>query len=317
MVRDHRKLQHPGPVPARRLAHLGRDHLSVLVPGGGPRESLSRSAHGAQDRVCRLRFRAGDVGVARHAADRGCVAAPLSFAPNCSMSRCSTGCAGSRGGSRRWCPRSSASLLDTAIFFTLAFAGTDVPWVTLAFGDFGVKLAIALFALVPFRVALALVRPAPEPGPGPWHRGKPIRPGHGLCRCLPGWSWRRRLALPGTFMSGLAAIALVGAVIAAVHHAEVVAHRVGEPFGTLVLAVAVTVIEVALIVSVMLSGGPRQGSAAARHGVRRHHDLLQRHRRALPADGRHAPSRAGIPGAGRERRVGRSLRLVSSVDGPA
>jgi Ca2+:H+ antiporter len=45
-------------------------------------------------------------------------------------------------------------------------------------------------------------------------------------------------------------------VLAAVHHAEVVAHRVGEPFGTLVLAVAVTVIEVALIVSVMRGGGP-------------------------------------------------------------
>jgi Ca2+:H+ antiporter len=48
---------------------------------------------------------------------------------------------------------------------------------------------------------------------------------------------------------------LVAAVFAAVYHAEVVAHRVGEPFGTLVLAVAVTVIEVALIVSVMLTGG--------------------------------------------------------------
>jgi uncharacterized PurR-regulated membrane protein YhhQ (DUF165 family) len=55
-----------------------------------------------------------------------------------------------------------ASVLDTAIFFTLAFAGTDMPWVTLALGDLGVKLAIALFALVPFRVALALVRPRPD-----------------------------------------------------------------------------------------------------------------------------------------------------------
>ena len=42
---------------------------------------------------------------------------------------------------------------------------------------------------------------------------------------------------------------------AAVHHAEVVAHRVGEPFGTLILALSVTVIEVALIVTIMLSGG--------------------------------------------------------------
>ncbi len=53
-----------------------------------------------------------------------------------------------------------ASVVDTAIFFTLAFAGTDMPWVTLALGDLAVKLAIALFALVPFRVALALVRPS-------------------------------------------------------------------------------------------------------------------------------------------------------------
>jgi Ca2+:H+ antiporter len=43
-------------------------------------------------------------------------------------------------------------------------------------------------------------------------------------------------------------------VFAAVWHAEVVAHRLGEPFGTLVLALAVTIIEVALIVSVMLAG---------------------------------------------------------------
>lgn len=57
-------------------------------------------------------------------------------------------------------------------------------------------------------------------------------------------------------MVAACAAALIGAVIAAVHHAEVVAHRVGEPFGTLVLAVAITVIEVALIVSVMLAGGP-------------------------------------------------------------
>jgi uncharacterized PurR-regulated membrane protein YhhQ (DUF165 family) len=54
----------------------------------------------------------------------------------------------------------AGSVLDTAIFFSLAFAGTDVPWVTLALGDFGVKLAIALFALLPFRLALLWVRPA-------------------------------------------------------------------------------------------------------------------------------------------------------------
>lgn len=60
-------------------------------------------------------------------------------------------------------------------------------------------------------------------------------------------------ALPGLVL--LLAAGLACSVIAAVHHAEVIAHRVGEPFGTLVLALAVTVIEVALIVSMMLSGG--------------------------------------------------------------
>ena len=60
----------------------------------------------------------------------------------------------------------------------------------------------------------------------------------------------------GSLLAVLCAAALIGSVIAAVHHAEVVAHRVGEPFGTLVLAVAVTVIEVALILSMMLAGGP-------------------------------------------------------------
>jgi Ca2+:H+ antiporter len=55
---------------------------------------------------------------------------------------------------------------------------------------------------------------------------------------------------------------LVGAVLAAVHHAEVVAHRVGEPFGSLVLAVAVTVIEVALIVTLMVSGGSETDTLA-------------------------------------------------------
>jgi Ca2+:H+ antiporter len=51
------------------------------------------------------------------------------------------------------------------------------------------------------------------------------------------------------------ASALIASVFVAVHHAEVVAHAVGEPFGTLILALAVTIIEVALIVSLMMSGG--------------------------------------------------------------
>jgi Ca2+:H+ antiporter len=71
--------------------------------------------------------------------------------------------------------------------------------------------------------------------------------------------WERPL---GWLLLLLVAVALVGAVLAAVHHAEVIALRVGEPFGTLILAFAVTVIEVALIVALMLTGGPETGALA-------------------------------------------------------
>ena len=60
--------------------------------------------------------------------------------------------------------------------------------------------------------------------------------------------------------------ALVAAVVGAVHHAEVIAHRTGEPLGTIVLALAVTVIEAALVISIMLAGG-EQGAAVARDTV--------------------------------------------------
>lgn len=60
----------------------------------------------------------------------------------------------------------------------------------------------------------------------------------------------------GSTLAGFCVLALGAAVFAAVHHAEVVAHRVGEPFGTLVLALAVTAIESSLILSMMLAGGP-------------------------------------------------------------
>ncbi len=72
---------------------------------------------------------------------------------------------------------------------------------------------------------------------------------------------------PGTAAAALIGVVLVGAVLAAVYHAEVVAHRVGEPFGSLVLAVAVTVIEVGLILTLMLSGGGKDTSSLARDTV--------------------------------------------------
>jgi Ca2+:H+ antiporter len=67
---------------------------------------------------------------------------------------------------------------------------------------------------------------------------------------------------PAVWLVLVIAAALIAAVVAAVHHAEVVAHRVGEPFGSLVLAIAVTVIEVALVVSVMLAGGASAATLA-------------------------------------------------------
>ena len=72
-------------------------------------------------------------------------------------------------------------------------------------------------------------------------------------------TWGEKL---GTGMVVVAAALLIGAVLAAVHHAEVVAARVGEPFGSLVLAAAVTVIEVALIVELMASGGNEAATLA-------------------------------------------------------
>src|SRR5277367_3298510 len=70
----------------------------------------------------------------------------------------------------------------------------------------------------------------------------------------------------GGFFIVLIAIGVAGGVFAAVHHADVIAHRVGEPYGTLVLALAVTLIEVGLIVSLMIAGGPAT-SALARDTV--------------------------------------------------
>ncbi|WP_375485291.1 calcium:proton antiporter [uncultured Mycobacterium sp.] len=72
-------------------------------------------------------------------------------------------------------------------------------------------------------------------------------------------TWGREI---GWILAVLEGVLLAGAVLAAVHHAEVVAHRVGEPFGSLVLAVAVTTIEVALIVTLMASGGDKSATLA-------------------------------------------------------
>ncbi|QWE22959.1 ionic transporter y4hA [Polynucleobacter sp. AP-Jannik-300A-C4] len=60
--------------------------------------------------------------------------------------------------------------------------------------------------------------------------------------------------LSQTWFITLMGITLVGAALSAVHHAEVIAHKTGEPYGTLVLSISVTIIEVSLIIAMMLSG---------------------------------------------------------------
>src|SRR4051794_30635549 len=93
---------------------------------------------------------------------------------------------------------------------------------------------------------------------------------------IPWWAWASPLLawvmlvlsffVHGSIVDSAAGAVLIATVFAAVYHAEVVAHRTGEPFGTLVLAVAVTVIEVALIVSVMVSA-PAEKAGLARDTV--------------------------------------------------
>jgi Ca2+:H+ antiporter len=71
---------------------------------------------------------------------------------------------------------------------------------------------------------------------------------------------------PGFAVAIVLAIILIGAILVAVHHAEVIAHRVGEPFGSLILAVAVTIIEVGLIVT-LSAGGDEHAATLARDTV--------------------------------------------------
>lgn len=94
----------------------------------------------------------------------------------------------------------------------------------------------------------------------------------------PAWTWAAP-AIGGVFlllsvlapqMPGLVLLlcaGLLGSVTSAVHHAELIAHKVGEPFGTLVLALSITTIEVALIVSMMLSAGPAEAQALPRDTI--------------------------------------------------
>ena len=51
------------------------------------------------------------------------------------------------------------STVDTFLFFSISFYGTSVPWLTLALGDLGVKIFVALMMLIPFRLLLKTFKP--------------------------------------------------------------------------------------------------------------------------------------------------------------
>ena len=173
-------------------------------------------------------------------------------------------------------------------------------------------------------------RPPGPGGPEPWDRSDRLTacraatlgtrsgapPGPSSSRCWPSSRWRS----PGAGTSARSSVALValvlaGAVLAAVHHAEVVAHRVGEPFGSLVLAVAVTVIEVALIVTLMVSGGAKAESLARDTVFAAVMITCNGDRRALPARRRprHGVARFNAEGTGAALATVVSLATLSLV----
>ena len=57
---------------------------------------------------------------------------------------------------------SAGSIVDTFLFFSIAFVGTGVPWVTLSLGDLAVKLFVALVMLLPFRLLINTFKPVAE-----------------------------------------------------------------------------------------------------------------------------------------------------------
>ena len=52
------------------------------------------------------------------------------------------------------------SIVDTFLFFSISFYGTGIPWITLSFGDFAVKILVALMMLIPFRLLLGIFKTA-------------------------------------------------------------------------------------------------------------------------------------------------------------
>ena len=107
-------------------------------------------------------------------------------------------------------------------------------------------------------------RPSPKTAA---HRAAPVAPLWTILVPLAalGFVAAVMLALPDGVSVWLVPVAvplLLATVFAAVHHAETIAHRLGDPYGAILLALAVTIIEVALIVSVLLSAPPGESEIA-------------------------------------------------------
>ena len=52
------------------------------------------------------------------------------------------------------------SIVDTFLFFSISFYGTDMPWLTLSLGDLAVKILVALLMLIPFRLLMNIFKAA-------------------------------------------------------------------------------------------------------------------------------------------------------------
>ncbi len=114
----------------------------------------------------------------------------------------------------------------------------------------------------------------------------------------------------------LSIVLLIPTVLVALRHADAAADRLGEPFGTLLLTLAVTTIEVSLICFVMLHG-EKQSDPCTRVGVLGGHAGRQRRHRRLPDARRAAPRRAGTSAARHQCLPRRTDRAVRAAVDPA
>ena len=111
----------------------------------------------------------------------------------------------------------------------------------------------------------------------------------------------------GGYSAILVVPGLAMGVFAAIHHAETVALRIGEPYGTLVLALSVTLLELSLVGSVMLSGHGRHCRPSARYRIRYGNDTPEWNRRSFAPGWGSAPPRTGVL----SRRSKRGTRRIS------